>query len=794
MPAAPQNHLPQWRKGFLRALLAFFLVLAGAWDARAQRPLGTDVSGYQPSVDWAATKAGGVTFAWSKATEATYYVNSYFTAQESGAKAAGIFVGAYHYARPSVDTNLTGLNSAVSEAAYFWNTASNYVKTGGPYLVPMLDWEDPAATNGHNGLTIFTTSFMSQWVNEWCNTVSNLAQAAGVTLRPIVYTGTWYSDPNNGYPGLNSTVTNWPAWIASYPTTPSPQSGAPPSTKPWPTWTVWQYADTNWSGGDADVFNGTSAALVSNLVIGGVVVPGIVSQPLWRAADTGSNVTFSATAAGTAPLRYQWLFSGAAIAGATNASYTLTNARAANAGSYALVVTNKGGTITSSPAWLVVYPPQAVVFADNFDVNTATNWRYNRSSTDSVTVFSFDYSTLGIPSAPHATNGTTRGLQMKVNLAAGTVAAVSLSPTNQVFAGDYRLHFDAWINVNGPFPGGGTGSSEFLNAGLGTSGARAEWTGNASADGYYFAVDGDGGVSSSSTAGGDYCAYSNATVLATSSGVYLAGTDTTVRDNTNAYYTNLFPVGSSAPALQQTNYSQQTGNLAIGTFGLAWHDVIVSRRGSAVDWVVDGVRLAYVPSASFTASNVFVGFWDQYPSLSDNNTLSFGLVDNVRVEVPAVAPVIVTNPIARTVRLGTNVAFTASASGLPVPSYQWQLNGTNLPGATNTTYALAFVAAANTGTYTAVATNITGTATSSGATLALVAPAAARFQSLSVTGAVVQISFQGDSYWTYTIETSTNLLAWSTFTNLVSTNGGFYFSAGPVTNAPQQFFRARVGQ
>jgi len=64
VPAAPQNHLPQWRKGFLRALLAFFLVLAGAWDARAQRPLGTDVSGYQTSVDWAATKAGGVTFAY----------------------------------------------------------------------------------------------------------------------------------------------------------------------------------------------------------------------------------------------------------------------------------------------------------------------------------------------------------------------------------------------------------------------------------------------------------------------------------------------------------------------------------------------------------------------------------------------------------------------------------------------------------------------------------------------------------------------------------------------------------
>ncbi len=28
------------------------------------------------------------------------------------------------------------------------------------------------------------------------------------------------------------------------------------------------------------------------------------------------------------------------------------------------------------------------------------------------------------------------------------------SPTNQSFSGDYCLHFDGWINVNGPFPGG----------------------------------------------------------------------------------------------------------------------------------------------------------------------------------------------------------------------------------------------------------------------------------------------------------------------------------------------------
>jgi hypothetical protein len=33
--------------------------------------------------------------------------------------------------------------------------------------------------------------------------------------------------------------------------------------------------------------------------------------------------------------------------------------------------------VTSSPVSLLVYPPQTPVFADNFDVNTATNWIFN---------------------------------------------------------------------------------------------------------------------------------------------------------------------------------------------------------------------------------------------------------------------------------------------------------------------------------------------------------------------------------------------------------------------------------
>ena len=56
----------------------------------------------------------------------------------------------------------------------------------------------------------------------------------------------------------------------------------------------------------------------------------------------------------------------------------------------------------------------------------------------------------------------------------------------------------------------------------------------------------------------------------------------------------------------------------------------------------------------------------------------------------------------------------------------------------------------------------------------------------------VQVGFTGDAYWTYTIETSTNLADWNVLTNLTSVNGQFQFTAGTVTNNPQLFYRARA--
>lgn len=333
-----------------RCVWIFGLLLLVSLPAHAQRPLGTDVSGYQTSVNWTTVKDGGVSFAWSKASQGTKYTYpSTFPSQAAGAKSVGIYFGAYHYATPSANPNITGANSADSEAAFFWGQASNYVKYGGSYLVPMLDWEDVGVSNQ------LTAAQMSAWANEWCLSVSNYARTNGVILRPVIYTGTWYSEPSSSYPGLTTAITNWPNWMAAYPADAIAQSGAPSSSYPWPSWRIWQYGDTNWSGGDSDVYNGTLASFVQSFVIGGTNAP-VITCPGNLSVNQGSNATFLNAVSGTGPVTNHWLFDGTLISGITSSNYTITNVQLSDAGRYTLVAGNSYATISNTVFLSVIAP------------------------------------------------------------------------------------------------------------------------------------------------------------------------------------------------------------------------------------------------------------------------------------------------------------------------------------------------------------------------------------------------------------------------------------------------------
>ena len=75
--------------------------------------------------------------------------------------------------------------------------------------------------------------------------------------------------------------------------------------------------------------------------------------PSSQAVFVGSNVTLTVTASGDG-LNYQWRFNGTNLAGATGASFTLTNFQPSNVGPYVVVVSNVAGAVTSSPPAMLI--------------------------------------------------------------------------------------------------------------------------------------------------------------------------------------------------------------------------------------------------------------------------------------------------------------------------------------------------------------------------------------------------------------------------------------------------------
>ena len=96
------------------------------------------------------------------------------------------------------------------------------------------------------------------------------------------------------------------------------------------------------------------------------IPPWIIEQPTNQTVLAHTSANFNVVAGG-GPTAYQWYFSqGAvsnAIAGATNASLTITNVPLTDAGSYSVVVGNAFGARVSSQASLTVNPNPAAILS-----------------------------------------------------------------------------------------------------------------------------------------------------------------------------------------------------------------------------------------------------------------------------------------------------------------------------------------------------------------------------------------------------------------------------------------------
>ena len=119
-----------------------------------------------------------------------------------------------------------------------------------------------------------------------------------------------------------------------------------------------------------------------------IIAPIISLQPTNTLAVEGGMGAFFAAATGTAPLSYQWKFSGDLIPGATNATLTLPALTANAAGFYSLTVTNAAGSADSAAAVLTVVQPNASgtlsIVHYNVKGNFASDWSTNAAQVQAI--------------------------------------------------------------------------------------------------------------------------------------------------------------------------------------------------------------------------------------------------------------------------------------------------------------------------------------------------------------------------------------------------------------------------
>jgi lysozyme len=171
--------------------------------------LGIDVSHWQGEVDWFAVARGNVKFAFAKATDGNVAVDPTFKRNWGGIQEAGLFRGAYHFARPGRD--------AETQAALFASTVGGL---GFRDLPPVLDLEEDDGQSKEHVLA---------WARRF---VAKAEQLMGRQL--MIYTGAFWRGAlgNVNDPFFAAR----PLWLAAY----VPKPVLPAS---WTRYTFWQYTE-----------------------------------------------------------------------------------------------------------------------------------------------------------------------------------------------------------------------------------------------------------------------------------------------------------------------------------------------------------------------------------------------------------------------------------------------------------------------------------------------------------------------------------------------------------------------
>ncbi|MDP4086610.1 MAG: glycoside hydrolase family 25 protein [Bacillota bacterium] len=183
------------------------------------------MSHWDGNINWNSVRASGVKFAYIKATGSGsngLYSDTQFTANVKCAKAAGVAVGAYHYALPSAPYSSS---EAVKQADFFVSTMKASMPSFGD-IMPVLDFEN----NGS-----LSPTDQVNWIRTFIKAVK-----VETNRNVMLYTSEDFIQTNGD---LNNQLSDIPLWIAYWPAINS--DTIPPNIAGWTNWTVWQYSDTD---------------------------------------------------------------------------------------------------------------------------------------------------------------------------------------------------------------------------------------------------------------------------------------------------------------------------------------------------------------------------------------------------------------------------------------------------------------------------------------------------------------------------------------------------------------------
>ncbi len=447
---------------------------------------------------------------------------------------------------------------------------------------------------------------------------------------------------------------------------------------------------------------GSVTSAVARLTVT-VAAPVIESQPYDQTVSLSSpsNVSFFVYASGAPPPDHQWYHNGAALPGATNYYLYLETLSVADAGYYSVVVSNAAGAVTSrlatltvivEPTVVSVYPPsqevdmgsppgayfQASVYGAN---PLAFQWLHNDQPIPGATDL---YLTLG-PITPADAGGYRIVASNFVGVVTSAVATLTVRTSPPVFV---QQPYGQTVPYGWP-------SNVFMSA----------WASGAPAPAYQWFHDGQpvpGATESmldffpiTSAQAGDYF------VVATN--VFGRATSQVAR----------LTVLTEAPAflVQPASRNVEPGY----SYDAALWVSVSGALPISYQW-----RRGPTPIPGATHSTL--GF--QPAALSDAGSYSVVVSNFVGMATSEVAVVTVTNtppviysqPASRTVLNGTFVSFITYAQSLTPASYQWQHEGTNVPGWTG--YSIGFTARPESaGAYRCIVTNLGGSVTSAVALL-----------------------------------------------------------------------------